>query len=458
MLTLNSRNSFIKETRHLWLLALPLIMAALAQMGMEIVDTLMMGRLGANALASGSLGSAIFIFLILICMGILTAVGVLVARAYGAENYQKVSKITRQGFWVATVLAVPTFILTWLAPYFLLRIGEKQQVIIGTTAFLHGLAWGILPIMGFFVLREFVTAVSKPRIVMIISVISIPFSAVANYILMYGKLGFPVLGIAGIGIASSLIEWMMFLSLAAYVIANKTFNDYKIFKFELPKFNRVLEIFRIGIPVGILYAFEIGLFSITALMMGYFGVTALAAHQIALQATSVAFMVPLGISQAAAVRVSQALGAHRYQRARTIAYAAMMSGVISAGIAGMIFWLLPRVIIALFLNIHLPENIAVVHFATTFLWIAALFTIMDALQVILNGILRGMKDTLIPMLLGLISYWGVGLGLGYSLAFHTEFAGNGLWWGLAVGITVSASLLFWRFQFFQRSRLTSKTH
>ena len=441
-------NTFMDEIRPLLFLALPLIAAGLAQMGMDVVDTLMMGRLGPNTLASGALGSAIFGSLLMMSIGIISAVGVLAARAYGAENLPRIEKIVRQGLWAALVLSVPVALIMWFAPWFLQKIGEDRAIIAGTSAFLHGLVWGVFPGLAFMTLREFVCALSRPRIVMIISALAIPLNALFNYILMYGKWGFPVLGIAGIGISTSLVEWIIFAAIAVYITRSHIFRHYKVFAvFEWLDKHLLKEILSIGTPLAILYGFEVGLFSVTTLMMGFFGPIALAAHLIALQSTSVAFMLPMGISQATSVRVSLAMGAKKRTRAKHAAYAGIVLGLGSAAIAACCFWLIPKPIIALFLDLHAPQNQAVVKLTILFLSIAAIFELMDALQVIMTGILRALKDTVMPMLLGLLSYWCVGLSAGYGLAFSLNLGGTGLWWGLAIGITVSAILLLWRFHF-----------
>lgn len=435
------------EMRKSLHLSLPLIASGLAQMGMEVVDTLMMGRLGPDALASGALGSAVFMSLAVICIGLITSVGVLVAREYGAGNLSQTAIIARQGFWIAIILGIPSTAVIWYAAWFLRLIGENPTILIGTTAFLHGLAWGIFPFLGFIVLREFVAALSKPRVVMLISAAAIPFNALANYILMYGKLGFPVLGISGIGIASSLIEWGMFIALALYVLSRPAFKSYVLFRrFDLPNKDILKEMVKLGLPVAALFGLENGLFTVATLMIGFFSAITLASHQIALQSLSVAFMIPMGISQAAAVRVSQEMGARQRRKAQYAAYGCILLGIISAGIAASLFWLFPDSIIALFIDPKLPQNLPVVRLATHFLAIAAVFELMDALQVIMTGVLRGFKDTFMPMLLGLVSYWCIGISVAYLLAFVLHWEGYGVWWGLAIGISVSAILLIWRFR------------
>lgn len=347
----NAKHQFFAEIRLSLLLAIPLIAAALAQMGIELVDTLMMGRLGPTALAAGSLGSAIFIFLIVIGIGLITSLGVLIARAYGAGDSNAIRRIMRQGVWLTIIVSLPGMLIMWFSPDFLLKIGEDPLVVAGTAAFLRAEVWGFLPAVGFFALRELVSALSKPRIVMIVAISAIPMAAIANYILMYGKLGFPALGIAGIGYATSLVEWISLIALVICVTWHPYFRKYRIYqKIDKPHFKILKELIRLGAPVGVLYGLEAGLFSIATLMMGFFGPAALAAHQIALQSLSVAFMPSLGISQAAAVRVSQEMGARKPKNAKRAAHVSILIGVMFASIAACCFWLIPKPIISLFIN------------------------------------------------------------------------------------------------------------
>lgn len=443
----NVVNSLLQELKATAKLAAPLVATGLAQMGMEIVDVVMMGRLGPGALAAGALGWAIFMALLVVCMGMVTSIGVLTARAYGVKDFQLVSRVTRQGLWLVLMISIPCLLILWGAAPFLLFIGENPLIVLEAKGFIVALSWGIIPAVGFFALRELVSALAMPRIVMVISIFAIPLNALANYILMYGKLGFPELGLVGIGYASSLVEWVSFLFLVLYVWLKPQLKPYRIFtQIDMPRRSLLKEIFKLGWPMGALFGFEVGLFSITTLMMGFFGAISLAAHQIAFQAMSVAFMLPLGISQATAVRVGHAAGAGQMKQAKKAAYSGIILGFAFATLAALVFWIFPQPITHLFINLEVEKNQPVLAFATVFLGIAAVFTIMDALQVIMTGILRGFKDTFMPMLLGLMSYWIIGLGSGYLLAFVFQWQGAGLWWGLAIGITASGLLLLLRFE------------
>ncbi len=306
--------------------------------------------------------------------------------------------------------------------------------------------WGVAPHLWFGALRYFMEGLSRPRVVMIITIGAVMLNVIANYVLMYGKLGFPALGLAGCGWATTLVFWSMFLVMVSVIGSSQALKFYGVFsRLGKPDWHYFLEIFRIGWPIGVTLGLEVGLFSFTALLMGLFGTAVLAAHQIAIQCASYAFMVPLGLSMAVSVRVGQATGRRDLPGARRAGYVGMWLGDSFMMISAICFWAFPRSIISLFLDVESALNREVVLTATVLLSLVAVFQIFDGLQVTAAGALRGLKDTRIPMLIAVISYWFVGLTSGYVLGFQLDFEGVGLWWGLVLGLTTAALLLSWRF-------------
>lgn len=433
----------IYQTIHL---ALPLVAALLAQVSMEFVDTIMLGQLGPIALAAGGLGSAIYVAFFVCCLGVIIAIGTSVAHEYGKQQLETVSHIGRQGLWLALILSIPSMIILWFFPTLLVYLGQSVEVAEVTSHFLRSLLWAFFPSLGFFALREFIAGLARPYIVMFISLIAVPINAFLNYILMYGKFGFPRLGVAGVGYATAISQLLMFICLILYIFFKSHFKTYKLFnRFELPDLKKLKELFSLGWPIGITLLFEIGLFSITALLMGHLGTDQLAAHQIAIQTISVVYMIPLGVSQATMLRVGHAMGADDPYRAKKIAHIGLSVGLLIAVCTGVLLWMFSFQIADLFLDSHLKENYLVIQYAVLFLKVAALFQLVDVVQSVTNGALRGLKDTFIPMLLGLATYWGVGLASGYLLAFQGGEGGVGLWFGLALGIGSSALCLYGRF-------------
>lgn len=429
-------------------LASPLVAALLAQIMMEIVNSLMLGRLGPSELAAGGMGMATFFMLLVLCIGLFSSTGVLIARSYGAKDRDEIKKYLIQALYLACFLAVPFVILLWNMPVFLLIIGELPNVVLLAKQFLHGLVFGVPALLLFFALREFVCALSFTKIIMLLSLFITPINALFNYILMYGKLGLPAMGIAGIGYSTAFMQWLLLLSILIYIHKNSVLRGFILFsKWPLFEAKRLWEMVKLGAPVSVTMGLEAGLFSVTTLMMGYFGVESLAAHQIALQCATFAFMFPLGISQATAIRVGQNLGKGSVQSAKYAGYAGMILGLSIALITAIICILFPKVIISLFIETQGMDHQHLIQLATQFLSVMALFQLLDALQVIMNGALRGLKDTLVPMWLGLLSYWIAGLLSGYYLAFVLRLGGVGLWWGLGIGISISGILLYWRFHY-----------
>lgn len=443
--------------RQTIVLAGPLILSQLAQMSISFVDTIMVGRLGSQQLAGVALGGAVFYLAILISLGILMAVSPLVSQGHGAGDQDTVGRTVRQGLWLATLLAVPTCWVMWNGGWLLSWMGQAEPTALLAEEYLRAIVWGVVPALWFGVLRYFVEGLSRPRVVMIITVAAMALNIAANYVLMYGKLGFPALGLAGCGWASTLVFWTMFLALAVFIGTSRELGDYEIFShLKKPDWHSFSEIFRIGWPIGVMQGLEVGLFSTTAILMGMVGTTLLAAHQIAMQCAAYAFMIPLGLSLAVSVRVGQAIGRKDFLGAQRAGYVGMVLGAGFMMVSAICFWSFPRVIISLFLDMERGANAEVVSQAVILLGVAAVFQVCDGIQVTAAGALRGLKDTRTPMFVGVVAYWLVGLGSGYLLGFQLGWGGVGLWWGLVLGLTTAAILLSWRFTR-QIDRLTSKT-
>ena len=437
---------FRREIRETIVLALPLILSQLAQMSMSFVDTLMVGRLGSQQLAGVAVGGAVFYAAILISLGILMAVSPMVSQGYGAGDRHAVGRAVRQGLWLATILAIPTVWVMWNGGWLLSWMGQEEATVLLAEEYLRAIAWGVAPLLWFGVLRYFVEGLSRPRVVMIIAMAAMVLNIGANYVLMYGKLDFPALGLAGCGWASTVVFWSMFLALAGFIGGSRELGGYGIFShLGKPAWHYFSEIFRIGWPIGIMQGTEVGLFSATAILMGLFGTTVLAAHQITLQCAAYAFMIPLGLSLAVSVRVGQAIGRRDFLGARRAGYVGMGLGAGVMIVSATCFWLFPRVIISAFLDIESGINDDVVSQAVVLLSLAAVFQVFDGIQVTAAGALRGLKDTRTPMIVGVVAYWLVGLGSGYLLGFRLGWEGVGLWWGLVLGLTTAAVLLSWRF-------------
>lgn len=438
------------EIKALLVIALPLGASFLAQKGMQLIDTIMMGWIGPEALAAGALGTAIFMTLLVFCMGVLSAVGIYISRARGAGNLLAIKSILQQGMYLVLLLSLPCMLLIWFASYFLSWIGEDPRVVLNTSLLLHGLMWGFPGFLFFLLYREFISSFALTGIVMVISILSIPLTFITNYVLIYGKLHLPALGIAGIGYAGAIIMWFMFLCAFLYGKWHTHLKKHALsFKYATLDFQQITAMLSLGVPSGLLYVLDAGMFFIAALLMTHFGVEALAAHQIAIQCATVAYSVPFAFSMAIALQVSLALGSQNKLQARRYVYIGITLGLSLALILASIFVLFPAKIIDLFLDSHVSNNQYIYQLAVSFLFGSALFQCSDALQAIMNGALRGYKDTFFPMLACLLCYWIIGVGAGYYLSFHTDLGPMGVWYGLVFGLSSAGLILILRFIFMQ---------
>jgi multidrug resistance protein, MATE family len=436
-------------------LAIPLVAAQLSQAANGFVDTLMMGLLGSQALAAGGLGGATFSVLYIISSGVISAVSPLIAEAHGANQPDRVREVAVQGLWLALLIALPLTLLIWhinaLMPY--LGQDEANSALAG--AYLKAIALGTLPALGFAVLEHFIAALSQPRPIMVIMVIGTLFNGGANYVLMFGKLGFPVLGLAGIGLATTITYWLMFVALGLYSLSQPNLKPYRIVQHVLDfNYSVFREVVQTGVPIGLLFTFESGLFTVTTFLMGVLGTITLAAHQIALRTASMTFMVTLGIAYATTVRVGQFIGQQNRRGARLAGFVGMGVGTLFMVAMGLLFWRAPKAIVALYIDINNPANADVIRSAIALLGVAAVFQVFDGIQAIAAGALRGLKDTRIPMLIGIVSYWGIGLTSGWLLGLRFHQGGVGLWLGLAIGLAIASIVLSWRFRYLTTSQPT----
>ncbi|CAN5522437.1 MATE family efflux transporter [soil metagenome] len=437
------------EARRLFGLALPLILAQLAQTSMGFVDTLMVGRLGREALAGIALGSTVYFFVFLIVSGAVLAVGPLVSQAHGGGQREAIGRTVRQGLWLATALGGLALLAYWNVAPALRLAGQDEGTVALASAYLRAISWGLLPGLWLVALRGLLEGVSQTRPILIIILFGVGLNVFANHTLMFGNFGFPALGLVGTGFASAFVYWVVF-ALAALYVQSRHGALGILSKWRLPDLGAMRELVTVGWPISLTLAFESGLFSISTLLMGLLGASALAAHQIALQNAALAFMVPLGLSIATAVRVGQARGRGDITAARLSGLVGIGLGVLFMSVTALLFALMPERIAALYIDPADPANTEVFAGAVSFLRLAALFQLFDGLQVSALGALRGLKDTRVPMLIAFFSYGIVGLGSGVGLAFGLGLGGRGLWLGLVVGLATASVLLAGRF--LQRTR------
>jgi MATE family multidrug resistance protein len=433
-------------------LAAPLVFTQLAMIGINTTDIVMMGWLGPDELAAGALGMNIYIPFFLFGLGIATVVAPMTAQALGARDFRGVRRTVRQGFWLILLFGAIFSAIIWNGRHVLLATGQDPEIARLAQDYLQAVAWGLVPALWMVVLRCFVTSHSRPRSVLVITLVAVAVNAVGNYGLMFGNFGLPRWELTGAGVTSSVVSALMFLAMLGYVLRDRQFRRYHILvRFWRPDWGRFFELFRVGVPIGLTIVAEAGLFSAAALLMGLISTEALAAHAIALQCGAVAFMVPLGIGQAAVVRVGLAAGARDNDGVRRAGWSALLAGSLFMSCAALTFWFGGSLLVGLFLDAAVPENAPVIELAVAFLAIAAVFQLVDGGQVIGAHVLRGLKDTTVPMWLAIGGYWAIGFVASVVFAFPLGFGGRGVWFGLAFGLAFVAIAVNWRFH--RRERL-----
>ncbi len=439
------------EAKATLALALPLIGAQLAQVGIQTIDIVMIGWLGPQELAAAALGSSVFFACWLFAMGLCSAVAPLVAYARGAKQPRQVRRSVRQGFWVALAIGIPLSCVLWQMEAILLGLGQLPENAALAGAYIQAMLFGFVPSLWFIVMRSFLSAMDKGQVILIVSLLAVGLNALCNYALMFGNFGFPRLELVGAGIASSLVACFMFAGLLVYAVTHRKLKRYALMiRFWRPDWPLFWEIFRIGTPVGATILMEAGMFAAAAQMMGRIGTIELAAHTIALQCVAVAFMLPLGLGHAATIRVGLADGRRQWAVIGYAGWSALGLGLIFVVLTVIVFWFFPVALVDGFLDLELAENLAVLDYAVIFLGIAAIFQLADSGQVIASCCLRGLKDTRVPLLLAAAGYWGVGVPTALWLGFWTDLGGTGVWIGLAVGLTITAVMMILRFALRER--------
>jgi MATE family multidrug resistance protein len=374
--------------------------------------------------------------------GVLSAVAPLVARASGSADRAAAGRIAGAGLALALLLALP-FAAALTGLHAMLRgLGYDPLLAAEIGRFLRAISCGAPAFLGFAVLRGLLAALSQTRSVMMVLLVCVAGNAALNWVLIWGHLGAPALGVAGSGYASAINQWLIAAGLMLCVprLPDLLRLDLLRNAFALRRIELVA-ILRLGLPIGGIMGIELGLFLATGILMGLLGAAALGAHQLVLNCASISFMVPLGFSQAVTVRIAYALGAGRSAAARLAGLVAIALGIAFMSVAAVALWTFPQAIIAAYVDTANPANRPLVEIARRLLAIAAVFQVFDGIQTVAAGALRGHRDTLIPMLLAATGYCGAGLLGGWIFAFPLGYGPIGLWWGLALGLAVVAALL-----------------
>jgi MATE family multidrug resistance protein len=457
---LDAGHAWRAELRATLALAWPLILANLTQQAIQATDILLMGRLGATQLAAATLALNLTFTFNLLMLGLVIASSPMMATALGQRfnAVRDVRRTFRAGLWLIAVMLPPYWLMLWHVGDFMRLFGESEELARQGQTFLRAYMWCTAPWLLFQLLRNFVSALERPRIVLWLSLGGIVVNALLSWSLIFGRLGLPALGLVGGGLGSTLTWIAMCTALTVVVLSDRQFRRFHLFgRFWRFDRERTLAMVRLGWPIGVTMALEMGVFALAAYFMGWLGSSAVAAHAVALQIAALTFMVPLGLGQAATVRVGLALGRRDEPGVARAGWTSWIVGVAFMGAMALVMWSIPRALVTLFLT-DIPANAAVIALAVSFLKVAAAFQLVDGAQVIGAGMLRGLHDTKWPLVFALVGYWGVGLGIGTWLAFGADWKGVGIWIGLASGLAAVAALMLSRWLLRDRIGLTRLAH
>jgi MATE family multidrug resistance protein len=423
-------------------LAIPVVLSELGWTAQGIVDTIMVGRLGPAAIGAVTLGNAVYFTPVLFCFGLLLGLDTLVAQAYGRRDHDECHRWLAQGIYLACILTVPLMLLLFAASYGFAPFGIHAEVAVPAASYLRILTWGTLPLVFYGATRRYLQGVGQVRIISVTIVAGNLLNWFANWVLIYGKLGFPALGVNGSALSTVISRIFIALALSAAAWRYERRRGHPLFQhWAGPSLARLRQLAGLGLPAGGQVLLEVGAWNLVTLFAGRLSAVALAAHSIVFNYGSLSFMVPLGIGSAAAVSVGHAVGAGDGGRARRAGWLALGLGTGFMLLAAVVYLGLPGPLVALY-----TRDPQVMALGRRLLWVVAAFEIFDGIQTVSTGALRGLGETRVPMLANLVGYWVLGLPLGLTLCFVLGWGIYGLWIGLLAALIVIAATLLMRWR------------
>lgn len=428
------------------ILGLPLIGSQVAQILITLTDTIMIGWYGVAELAAVALGGSYLHTVLIMGMGFALAVTPLVAAAAAQEDEVQVRRVTRMGLWLALLFSVLVMPLFVFSEPILRALGQEAAVSANTRIYLDIAGWSIWPSLMFLVLRSHLSALEHTRIVLLATLAAVALNAGLNYLLIFGNFGLPEMGLRGAAWASIASNALIFMILALYATRKQGLAHYTLFaRFWRPDWEAFAQVFRLGWPIALTLLAESALFMASMLMMGWVDELTLAAHGIALQITALTFMVHVGLSTAATVRAGRAWGVQDFTSLRLAAIAALILSGIMVAATMVVFVTLPAPLVSAFVGPDDPLRDQIIAIGVGLLMVSALFQLADAAQVMALGLLRGVQDTRVPMIIATISYWLVGIPCSYLFGFVFDWGGQGVWLGLVVGLVLAGGFMMVRF-------------
>ena len=437
-------DSYRGHARAILRLGLPLILSNLAQFAVVITDTVMLGWYDVTALAAATLAGTMFFIVFIVGGGFAQAVTPMVAAAAEADDNVAVRRITRMGLWLSIIYALVMTIPFFWAEDILVAIGQPTGVAREAHIYLQIVIWQLVPALLIMTLKSFLAALEHTAIILWATIGGAILNVFVNYALIFGNWGAPELGIRGAAIASVTVNLFTLAILVVYT--QWVLPHLQLFRnFWRSDAEIAARVFRLGWPIGLTSFAEAGLFTASTVMIGWFGAIPLAAHGIALQLASLTFVVHVGFSQAATVRAGRALGRLDERGLRRGGITAIGLSAVFAVLTSIVFLAIPEQLVALFMDPQEPARAQVLQVGGVLIIVAALFQSIDAAQVMALGLLRGVQDTKVPMVVAALSYWMIGMPASYILGFPLGLGALGIWLGLVIGLAFAAVLLLWRF-------------
>lgn len=436
--------TYAQHFRAILTLGLPLVGSQLAQFAITLTDAVMLGWYDVNALAAEIVGGGIWFVLFILGDGFALAVMPLVAQALAIGDGRLPRRITRMALWLSTLFALACTPIFLFSEPLMRALGQEPVVADLAGQYLAIRGWGLMPAIWVVVLQSHLSALERTKVVLWVTLGAVVLNALANYALIFGNFGAPEMGIRGAAYASLMVHVASFAGMAIYLM--RALPEEALFaRIWRPDWEVFWSVFRLGWPIGLTHLAEVGLFVASSIMMGWIGAVELAAHGIALQIASVVFMVHLGLASAGTVRAGNAVGRRDQLGLRRGALVLLaMSGAVSV-VTIIAFLAIPEPLLGMFLSPDDPDRVAVLAIGVSLLSAAALFQLVDAAQVIALGLLRGLSDTRVPMIIAAVAYWGVGMPVAYVLGFVLNMGGIGIWLGLAAGLAIAAAFTMHRF-------------
>ena len=442
-----------EQVKNTFLLAYPVMLSQLGQVAVGVADSMMVGRLGALELAASSLANSIFFVILMFGIGISMGLTPLVSKAYGKGKTYQISRLFSNSLLINFLASLSLFGVVVLFSQNLSILNQREEVEVLALPFLLIITASLVPSMVFQTFKQFVEGLSQTKQAMYITIAANLVNVFLNWLLIWGHWGFPELGFLGAAWATLISRVLMMVLMGAYVLSSKRYSEFNIqlVRFK-PNWTLCQRILKIGVPTGFQFIFEVSAFSAAAIMMGWISVNALAGHQIALNLASISYMMATGLATAGMIRVSHYIGKEDFKGMREAGMVAFGMVATFMFVCALLFFVLRFFLPTLYI-----DDPQVISLAASLLVLAGLFQLSDGIQVVGLGVLRGLEDVKVPTIVTFLAYWGLGLPLGYVLAFEMGFAEKGIWIGLLIGLTLTAGMLLYRFDQLSKRKVKAKT-